>query len=210
MTSRNTMLKRSMSAELASGAQDPSRIEERALLKRCQEGSADAFEILVSRYEKKVYWIAYNLVGHAEDAQDLAQEAFIRVFRSIDRFNLQYNFYTWLYRIVVNLAIDHLRKNRRQVKTSVEDLTEDPAALGTPEKEAVSHEIGDSISRVLAGLPDKYRTVLVLRDVEELDCGEIARIIHCTPATTRWRLHRARELFAEGWARIEQAETTSR
>jgi RNA polymerase sigma-70 factor (ECF subfamily) len=203
------MTQRTQASDQSSVAGDPAREEERALLARCQAGEASAFEELVKKYEKKVYWISYNLVGNADDAEDLAQEAFIRVFRSLDRFNLQYNFYTWLYRIVVNLSIDHLRKHRRHVMASLDEIPDDPKSLATPESEVAAKEMGDDILRVLASLPDKYRTVLVLRDVEELDCTEIAKIIHCTGATTRWRLHRARELFAEAWARIEPAQATS-
>src|SRR5688572_12985118 len=82
--------------------------DDKELVRAAQTGDMRAFETLVTRYQKKVYWIAYNFVGDAEDATDLAQEAFIRVYRSLNRFDQKYNFYTWLYRIVVNLAIDHL------------------------------------------------------------------------------------------------------
>ena len=175
----------------------------RALIRLCQDGDIEAFELLVRRYEKKVYWIAFNLVGDVEDARDLAQEAFLRVFKAIGRFKLQYNFYTWLYRIVVNLAIDHLRKKGKQQKVSLEECQVDPP-LGedaAPERDLRNTELAAQIQAVLGSLPAKYKTVIVLRDIHEMSCAEISKIIHCTNATTRWRLHKAREMFKERWAR---------
>lgn len=177
--------------------------EERSLILGCQKGDLDAFQTLVRGYEKKVYWIAFNLVGDVEDAQDLAQEAFLRVFKAIGRFKLQYNFYTWLYRIVVNLAIDHLRKKGKQQKVSLDECPLDPPLDdgASPDRNIKNEELGAQIRAVLGSLPAKYKAVIVLRDIHEMSCAEISRIIHCTSATTRWRLHKAREMFKERWAR---------
>jgi RNA polymerase sigma-70 factor (ECF subfamily) len=175
--------------------------EERALIKASQTGDLDAFGQLVQRYQKKVYWIAFSLVGHADDAQDLGQEAFLRVFKAIGRFKLQYNFYTWLYRIVVNLAIDHLRRKGKQQAVSVDEFPTEPAIFGGPERDMENSELRQRIAETLHSLPAKYKTVIVLRDVHGMSCEEISRIIHCTNATTRWRLHKARELFKQRWER---------
>jgi RNA polymerase sigma-70 factor (ECF subfamily) len=179
------------------------REEERALIRRCQDGDLGAFQSLVRSYEKKVYWIAFNLVGDVEDAQDLAQEAFLRVFKAIGRFKLQYNFYTWLYRIVVNLAIDHLRKKSKQQKVSLDECSLDPPLDdgAAPDRNMKNTDLRRQIQAVLGSLPAKYKTVIVLRDIHEMSCEEISKIIHCTSATTRWRLHKAREMFKERWAR---------
>ncbi len=183
------------------------REEERELIRRCQTGDVDAFQDLVGRYEKKVYWIAFNLVGDVEDARDLAQEAFLRVFKAIERFKLQYNFYTWLYRIVVNLSIDHLRKKGKQQKLSLDECPVDPPVgeHASPERHLNNVELRGGIQDVLDSLPAKYKTVIVLRDIHEMSCADIAKIIHCTGATTRWRLHKAREMFKERWERRQKA-----
>ncbi|MEZ6195190.1 MAG: sigma-70 family RNA polymerase sigma factor [Planctomycetota bacterium] len=182
----------------------PEEIEaERELIRAVQAGDHAAFETLVKTYEQKVFWVAYNFLGNTEDARDVAQDSFMRVFKAIDRFDLRFNFYTWLYRIVVNLSIDRIRKKSKRATVSIEDFPTDPADERTPEDAFRETEKGRKILEVLDELPTKYRTMIVLRDIEELSCEEIAVIIGCTNATTRWRLHRARELFKERWERIE-------
>ncbi len=176
--------------------------DDKELVQKCRAGDPQAFETLVKRYEKRVYWIAFNLVGSAEDARDLAQEAFLRVYRSLAKFDDRYGFYTWLYRIVVNLSIDHLRKKGKGEAVSLEEFPVDPAGDDPPDRAAVNVELDLRIQRTLDALPPKYKTVIVLRDVEEMSCEDIAKIIHCTNATTRWRLHKARELFRERWSRF--------
>jgi RNA polymerase sigma-70 factor, ECF subfamily len=173
--------------------------DDKQLVRACQQGDMRAFEALVSRYEKKVYWIAYNFVGNSEDAKDLAQEAFIRVYRSINKYDPKFNFYTWLYRIVVNLAIDQLRKKKKHESVSLDEFPVDPEIEADPDRPLANLELREQIETVLDAIPQKYKTVILLRDVHELPCDEIAKIINCTNATTRWRLHKARELFKERW-----------
>ncbi len=176
---------------------------ERQLIRRVQAGDQDAFEELVKAYEKRIFWVAYNFVGHVEDARDIAQEAFLRVYKAIDRFDLRFNFYTWLYRIVMNLSIDRLRKRGKRNMVSIEEFPSDPETDADPERHYRQTEMGEKIREVLESMPEKYRTVIILRDVEQLSGEEISEIIGCTNATTRWRLHKAREIFREKWSRVE-------
>lgn len=175
---------------------------EREVIRKIQAGDTDAYAEIVKAYEKRVFWIAFNYVNHHEEAMDITQESFLRVFKAIHRFDLRYNFYTWLYRIVVNLAIDRLRKRGKRNDVSIEEFPTDPAVEGDAESLFRNREMGEKIREVLDSMPEKYRTVILLRDVNELSCAEIGKIIGCTNATTRWRLHKAREMFKEKWERI--------
>ncbi len=170
-------------------------------LRGCQAGDESAYRELLGRYQKKAFWIAYNMIHDAEEARDIAQEAFVRVFRSIGSYDPDRNFYTWLYRIVMNLAIDRLRKRSVDRSLAVENgvLSERIPGGSGPERTLQQHELSEHIESVLARLPSKYRAVIVLRDIDQLSCKDIAKITKCTHATVRWRLHKARKLFREQW-----------
>ena len=174
------------------------------LIRASQAGDEDAFARLVARYQDKAFWVAYNLVGNVEDARDIGQEAFVRVYRALDRFDFNMSFYTWLYRIVTNLSIDRLRKTRKHTVVGLnelEELLKDTAGDNHPSFRMEREELKASVRSVLHTLPEKYRTVLVLRDIEGLSCKEISSITGTSHATVRWRLHTARKLFKEKWER---------
>ncbi|MEZ5977062.1 MAG: sigma-70 family RNA polymerase sigma factor [Planctomycetota bacterium] len=176
------------------------------LVRRIQKGDGDAFAILVGRHEQRAYRVARQMVADAEEARDLAQEAFLRVYRSIDRFDFQHEFTTWLYRIVTNLGIDHLRR-RRPIATGTDDdqpefeQVDEDAAM--PSDRIERGETAQLVRACIDRLPEHFRVVLALRELEGLTCQEISRIVGATPVTVRWRLHRARKLFAELWERLE-------
>ena len=185
--------------------------EEKSWIRRAQEGDEDAFAWLVRRHEVRAYRIARGLLPNEEDARDVAQEAFLRVFRSIERFDFGYAFTTWLHRIVTNLAIDHLRKRRvvarggvldgeeGQEPELVDESVEDPSA-GVIRGETVSE-----VRECLDALAPHFRSVMVLRELEGLPCAEIAEIVGATNVTVRWRLHRGRKLFQEEWERRQRS-----
>ena len=180
------------------------------IIRACQQGDEEAFAELVSRYQDKAFWVAYNLVGNTEESRDVAQEAFVRIFRALDRFDFNMSFYTWLYRIVTNLAIDRLRKLKKHRPiglTGMEEIIRDPAVDGQPSSRLEKEELKTTVRRVLKTLPDKYKTILVLRDIEGLSCKEIASIIGASHATVRWRLHTARKLFKEKWERHQRVRS---
>lgn len=171
------------------------------LVERVLAGDADAFGGIVARYHRRAFWIAFHVVGRVEDARDVAQEAFIRVYRSLQRFDFSRNFYTWFYRIVMNLAIDALRKRRSARAASLDGLAEWlPAAedtVGPVERQ----ETRALVWNVLNKMDGKFKSVLVLRDIHGMSCREIAPILQVTHATVRWRLHRGRQIFREHWDR---------
>ena len=181
----------------------PIRMPEAAevsLLQKCQQGREDAFRELMERYQRRVYWIAFNMLGNYESAKEVSQEAFIRVFRNIARFDVRKNFYTWLYQITVNLSIDRLRKASHAKAVDIDGLggLADPG----PRDPADAGERTETRQRVhlfLDRLPPKYKAVLTLRDIQGFSCEEISEIVGCTNATVRWRLHRARKLFKALW-----------
>ncbi|MEL6714038.1 MAG: sigma-70 family RNA polymerase sigma factor [Planctomycetota bacterium] len=177
-----------------------------ALVRRAQAGDHDAFGELVQRHQRRAFRVARNLVPTDADAQDLAQEAFLRVYRSLDRFDFAHEFTTWLYRIVTNLCIDFLRKRRSTFSVSGGGEDEAPIELADPDQAAPSEraeaeETAAEVEAVLEALAPHFRTVLTLREIEGLSCPEIAEIVGATHVTVRWRLHRGRKLFQEEWER---------
>ncbi|MCA8976452.1 MAG: sigma-70 family RNA polymerase sigma factor [Planctomycetes bacterium] len=184
-------------------------VSDAELVRRSSVGREDAFAALVARYQKRAFWIAFHVTGRVEDARDVTQEAFARLFRSLDRYDPRRSFYTWFYRIVMNLAIDSLRKNRSSRSASLEDLLgflPDEREVGGPER-FERHERQGLVWAVLDKLDVKFRAVLVLRDIHGLSCREIAPILKITHATARWRLHRGRLSFRDLWQRMVDDES---
>jgi RNA polymerase sigma-70 factor (ECF subfamily) len=187
------------------------------LIRRAQRGEERAFEELVRRHEERAIRVALALIANREDARDLAQEAFLRVFRNLERFDFEHEFTTWLYRIVTNLAIDHLRKRRPAMSTSAEEEEEADLDLADPEGPPPSRaleqmETAERVRACIDRLAPHFRSVMILRELEGLPCTEIARIVGATHVTVRWRLHRGRKLFLEEWERMHggDPEETSR
>lgn len=173
--------------------------EEVALLRRCQQGDQDAYRTIVQQYQRRTYWIANNMINSYEKAQDISQEAFLRVFRNIHRFDLTKNFYTWLYQITTNLCIDHLRKRKRNPAGTLDESIGVPDPKRGPLGLVEAADMGGKVRETLDALPPKYSAVLVLRDIQGFSCGEISEILGATNATVRWRLHRARKMFKSSW-----------
>lgn len=182
------------------------------LIRRAQAGEETAFAELLRGHQRRAWRVARNMLPSDEDAEDVTQEAFMRVFRSLERFDFQHDFSTWLYRIVTNLAIDLLRKRRPAVSTTRpldDEETEmepvDPRDA-RPSDEIESEETAAEVRDCLSALAPHFQAVLVLRELEGLPCTEIAEIVGATHVTVRWRLHRGRKLFQEEWERRERLE----
>jgi RNA polymerase sigma-70 factor (ECF subfamily) len=176
---------------------DPAEIE---LIKKCQEGREEAFRELVEKYQRRVYSIAWHLLSNYDTAREISQEVFLRVFRNIARFDVQKNFYTWIYQITVNLCIDRMRKLSHGKTVDIDGV----GGLASPGPRDLSEscertETRRRVRQALDRLPPNYKAVLTLRDILGHSCEEISEIVGCTGATVRWRLFRARQLFKGVW-----------
>jgi RNA polymerase sigma-70 factor, ECF subfamily len=179
-------------------------LDDRELVARAQKGDRAAFRGLFERYSRRAYSLAFGVVRNPDDALDVVQDAFIKAHRHLDKFEGQASFYTWLYRIVMNLAIDHLRKNRRQKTVDFSDTSMDEGGLGeeslipriiggNPGRALMDKEIRDRIATALDELSDNHRAVLVMRELEGLSYEEMAQAMGCSKGTIMSRLFHARK-----------------
>ena len=173
------------------------------LVKLTKKGSENAFRELVERYQGRAYWVAFNMLRNREEATDIAQEAFLRVYRSLDRFDIKRNFYTWLYQIVANLSIDHLRRKGVSKSVSLDAVGDMDGGHDRPHDGIERSELRERVRAVIDKLAPKYKAVVTLRDIEGMSCKEIALIVGTSHATVRWRLHRARLIFRKLWEKEE-------
>ena len=177
-------------------------LDDPSLVRRCQAGDDQAFRTLVLRYQRKVFSVALALVKDREEAMDVAQDAFFRVHQRIGDFKGDSSFYTWLYRITRNLAIDRLRARRGREQELDETAgweleRTDPGfisrRLGTnPQRGVLRKELAEQMARALAQLPEKHREILVLREVEGMSYEELAETLEIPKGTVMSRLYHAR------------------
>ncbi len=170
--------------------------DDRVLVERALAGEGSAFEELVRRYHAKVYRLAFRLMRDPEKAQDVLQETFLTVHRKLASFRFESAFGTWLYRVAYNTALMRLRKERSEPEAPLDDsAAADPASTDLDEGADEILARRESLERIRAAvdrLPESYRTVILLRDVEELSTEEVAELMETTPAAIKTRLHRAR------------------
>lgn len=179
---------------------NPANGDDLSLVRRAQAGDAEAFGTLVRRHQERIYGLAFRLTGDHASADDLAQETFVRAWRGIGQFGGRSGFYTWLYRIALNLAFSRWKKaqSRRELSLEPEILEKqrDPSRRGEDGAgEARSREIAAALEEALAGLSAEHRSTVVLREMEGLSHGEIARISRCSEGTVRSRLHYAKRIL---------------
>lgn len=169
--------------------------DELDLILRCQKGDQGAFKEIFDQYHKKVYRIAYGLVRQREDALDIVQEVFIKLFRTIRNFKGKSKFYTYLYRMTMNTAIDHVRKAGKssQLKAD-EDWAQFPDTIEKgPDRLLFQKEMEERLNWAMRKLPGEQRTALVLREVEGLSYKEMAETMGCSVGTVMSRLHYGRK-----------------
>ncbi len=172
------------------------------LVEDVRRGDHDAYGGLVTRYERRLIGVILRFVHDTELARDLAQETFLRAFERLDQFDPSRRFGPWLFRIGVNLALDYLRRKKPRGWTSLfseagSDKSPDPSTAD-PRKEI---DLRQEVQFVLEQIPEKYRTVLILRDLENFSTSEIAAIENRKEATIRWRLAEARSRFQKLWVK---------
>ena len=179
-------------------------VSELNLVRQAQAGDTEAFDQLVSRFRTRVFGMIYNMVHNEQDAWDLAQDSFLKAWKSIARFRGQSSFYTWLYRIVMNVTIDALRK--KQVKgggTEFDDTIQlkeiDPSSRTVPQAEALPHEVMEHqeirgrIDAAIAQLSPEHRAVILMKEIENMQYHEIAESLGCSIGTVMSRLFYARK-----------------
>lgn len=175
------------------------------LVERVQRGDKRAFELLVAKYQRKIFRLLSRLIRDPAEVEDVAQEAFIKAYRALPGFRGESAFYTWLYRIAVNTAKNHLAASKRRPvgSSSYEndegetfDETANLSDNNTPEAALASREIATTVNAAIDALPEELRTAIVLREIEGLSYEEIAQSMGCPIGTVRSRIFRAREAIA--------------
>jgi RNA polymerase sigma-70 factor (ECF subfamily) len=175
-------------------------LEETEMISRCQQGDQEALKEIFDKYHKKVYRIAYGVVRQREEALDIVQEVFIKLFRSIKNFKGRSHFYTYLYRMVMNTAIDHARKTGKQTISSLDEegsfQPSDDLEKG-PERILLQKELEERVKLAMDKLPAEQRAALIFRDVEGLSYQEMAEAMGCSIGTVMSRLHYGRKRIQE-------------
>ncbi len=186
---------------------DSVRERDLALVERAKAGDSDAYRELVEEYQSRAHSIALGILGNYQDAEEIAQEAFVKAYKNLASFRAQSSFYTWLYRIIFNLAIDLSRKAYRRSEIGMEDSTAiDTVAqysdadssrymgsVSDPESEYRNQEIRQRFNEALAALSPDHRAVITLREIDGLSYAEISEVVACTKGTVMSRLHHARK-----------------
>jgi len=175
------------------------------LVERAQAGDKQAFDLLVSKYQRKLGRLLSRFIRDPAEVEDVAQEAFVKAYRALPAFRGDSAFYTWLYRIGINTAKNYLVAMGRRAPTTTEFDSEEAESfedgeqlrdINTPESMLMSKEIGATVNQAMEELPDDLRTAISLREIEGLSYEEIAQIMNCPIGTVRSRIFRAREAIA--------------
>lgn len=188
------------------------RREEARLAKRWKKGELEAFEELVLKYQDPVYNLVYRMVGNRQEAEDIAQEAFVKAFTGVDGFDLKMPFGTWMLRISANAAVDHLRRRRRKSEVPLdtafsrgadrgdgrEVVSEPPGSdSDIPENVSLENEVREVVQEALFQLPENYAAVLVLHHMEGMSYSQIGGVLGVPRNTAKTWAHRARGVLCE-------------
>jgi RNA polymerase sigma-70 factor (ECF subfamily) len=180
----------------------PALIDEQELVRRARKGDLGAYDDLVRRYQERIYATVYHMTSNHEDANDLAQEAFIKAFQALKSFKGGSSFYTWIYRIAVNKTINFLKQRKNKTHMSLDDLDfnaeHDPDLVAlisdkTPRREANLAELHEKLNEAMQRLSESHRMVVTLHDIQGMSHEDIAKIMDCNIGTVRSRLFYARQ-----------------
>ena len=194
--------KSAVSSDAPKSAATTNRAEEDAIVRRAQQGDLAAYDELVRRYQERIYATLYHMTSNHEDANDLAQEAFIKGYQALKSFKGGSSFYTWVYRIAVNKTLNFLKSRKNRSMMSLNDLDfdaeKDPDLVAlisdkTPRRDAVLAELQKKLNEAMLKLSEQHRLVVTLHDVQGLAHEEIAEIMECNVGTVRSRLFYARQ-----------------
>ncbi|HEY5666985.1 MAG TPA: RNA polymerase sigma factor RpoE [Gammaproteobacteria bacterium] len=187
--------------KVASSGDRRSGSSDQALVQRVKQGDRSAFDLLVAKYQHKILNLIMRYVKDPSEAMDVAQEAFLKAYRAVPSFRGDSAFYTWLYRIAINTAKNHLVAAKRRPASLGFDLSDSEAFepfavlrdMDSPEHLALTDEIGEVINQAVEALPVELRTAILLREIEGMSYEEIAQTMECPVGTVRSRIFRARE-----------------
>lgn len=166
------------------------------IVNKCLAGDINAFEVLIERYKKAVFNTAYRMMGNREEAEDISQEAFIRMFNSLSRYNPEYKFMTWALKVTTNLCLDSLRKRKAET-VPIDDGFEIKDGKDTPEEEYIRKENQKLVQDAIMKLPEKYREFLILFHQRNLSYQEIMEVTGESLTIVKNRLYRARQMLKE-------------
>ena len=197
-------------AESAPDGRKPIAFDDLTLVQRFRQGDMESFSLLVAKYQDRIYNMLLRMCGEPADAEELAQETFLRAMERIGQFQGRSKFYTWLFRIAANLAISHKRRGGRikfhslsgpeDGDSSAGDAITSPLAAkrqSGPQETAVAAETHQRVMDALGELDDEFRLVIVLRDIEEMDYAQVADVMNVPLGTVKSRLHRARMMVRD-------------
>jgi len=164
------------------------KIEENSLIERCTRGDYKAFRSLIQQYQSRIYSVCYGILRNREDAFDVMQDVYVKVYNSIKRFHGESGLYSWIYRITVNTCLDYLRKRKRKKEFldrayQAQETVGAPKHVKTPEEMTLSLEVKEKVREAIEKLPAKHRAVILLREIEGLSYQEIAKIMNCSEGT---------------------------
>lgn len=185
---------------------DYSKLDDYEVIKSCLEGDKDCFSVLVERYKNLVYSVILRMTNNSEEANDLAQEVFIKVYKNLDKYYPSFKFSTWIIRITTNHVIDYRRKKRAET-VPIEDMEFGLTTGSTPEDEVLKKETNVTLERLILKLPNMYRIPIVLYHMEGLSYQEIADSMNISLSKVKNRIFRGRKMLRDDLITLKEGES---